>query len=1242
MEGLHQRLIHLRSQWNQTEASRLRAALRQRRRRNPYERDTLSGWMEEIKKLEASRRLCARRDERLEHWQNELVNLRYRLENGENVLSDARRLRNSLNTYIRVCRRQHTSYRAELDGCFAELGDIVNRSSNQHPWIEVASAFEGRIITGVISNFGIVDPRKFLEHAGVVFQREVTRFMQNQSSAVKLVLTLHADFVKDDVHRTIPLITPTLALFPADDISAVWRRFADMLWEKLSNFEIGESGLQLDSIRYLKVNVNTYNPIRSGAQLSDSVRNSKAVINVKNNNDGKCFLWSVLAKLYPACQHVDRLTNYEKYSHKLKWEEKDFPMTLKGVHKFEKENNLSIWVFGLDNDDKLYPLYKSKQKDVEIVDLLMLEGNPTFHTVLIKDIDKLLHSQGHRTKARQKLCRRCLHYRSERDFDIHKLDCDLLNTQGAIKMGKEPIIQFTNYRYREPVPITCFADFESKLVPLEDGRVRHDPIAAGLFVNPQDSVPFEGYYEKCISSECHLWLLHQLDEVVKHLFNIYKDSMITKVPTLTATQEEDFRKVRKCHICRKYFKHGERRVKDHCHWSGEYRGAAHNDCNQNYKLSRIVPVYFHNLSHYDAHFIVKALIRLKDSNNIKMVASNEETLIYCTLYYPEYKITLQFVDSYRFMPDSLDRLGKNLDPSMKVILRSFFPRDEDFQLVCQKGIYPYDYVKDSECLDTTITIPEKNAFYNKFNSSHISDEEYEHAKRVWDHFKIKSLRQYTLLYLKTDVLLLADVFENFRRECLLTYQLDPAHYVTAPSLTYDAALKITGVKLERIMDLDMYMFIEKAIRGGMVQACCRYAQATPGETCITYLDVTNLYGWAMSQPLPYSNFSWMDENEWRNVGSEDPDIGYYLEVDLEYPRELHDHHSDFPLAPEHRKVTKSGEKLMLTLYNKERYVIYHRNLALYQSLGLKCVKVHRILRFHERPWLKEYVELNANKRKMAKNEFEKNFYKLMVNSLFGKTIENVRKRQDVHLVTRWEGRGGGADLIARPNFSHSTPVDDGAVIKMMKKDIILDKPIYIGATILEVSKTLMYDFHYNFTKKEFPSAQLLYTDTDSLLYLLPIPHVDNFIERNPARFDTSSYPKDHPLYSSQNAKRVGSMKDEVDGKVITEFVALRPKLYAYEVDGKTFTRAKGVRRPALAKITLQDYKDCLFNDNIKKVNQPIFQSKAHVIYTVMQEKLGLSANDDKRYCEGEYKIRTLPWGHYSINDEELLKAEQDG
>ena len=279
---------------------------------------------------------------------------------------------------------------------------------------------------------------------------------------------------------------------------------------------------------------------------------------------------------------------------------------------------------------------------------------------------------------------------------------------------------------------------------------------------------------------------------------------------------------------------------------------------------------------------------------------------------------------------------------------------------------------------------------------------------------------------------------------------------------------------------------------------------------------------------------------------------------------------------------------------------------------------------------------------MAKNEFEKNFYKLMVNSLFGKTIENVRKRQDVHLVTRWEGRGGGADLIARPNFSHSTPVDDGAVIKMMKKDIILDKPIYIGATILEVSKTLMYDFHYNFTKKEFPSAQLLYTDTDSLLYLLPIPHVDNFIERNPARFDTSSYPKDHPLYSSQNAKRVGSMKDEVDGKVITEFVALRPKLYAYEVDGKTFTRAKGVRRPALAKITLQDYKDCLFNDNIKKVNQPIFQSKAHVIYTVMQEKLGLSANDDKRYCEGEYKIQTLPWGHYSINDKELLKAEQDG
>jgi hypothetical protein len=225
------------------------------------------------------------------------------------------------------------------------------------------------------------------------------------------------------------------------------------------------------------------------------------------------------------------------------------------------------------------------------------------------------------------------------------------------------------------------------------------------------------------------------------------------------------------------------------------------------------------------------------------------------------------------------------------------------------------------------------------------------------------------------------------------YKLDPAHYITAPSLTYDAALKFSEVKLERILDMDMYMFIEEGIRGGMCQTSVRYAEAKPGETCIVYLDVTNLYGWAMSQTLPYDGFSWMPKEDWHLIGKEGNEVGYFLEVDLEYPDHLHDLHSDFPLAPEHRRVGKAGEKLMLTLYPKSYYILHYQNLLLYQELGLRAT-IHRVLRFNQKPWLREYVNMNAMKRKSATNEFEKKFYKLMVNALFGKTIENVRKRQD--------------------------------------------------------------------------------------------------------------------------------------------------------------------------------------------------------------------------------------------------------
>ena len=286
--------------------------------------------------------------------------------------------------------------------------------------------------------------------------------------------------------------------------------------------------------------------------------------------------------------------------------------------------------------------------------------------------------------------------------------------------------------------------------------------------------------------------------------------------------------------------------------------------------------------------------------------------------------------------------------------------------------------------------------------------------------------------MKSDVLLLADVFENFREICLNYYKLDPAHFYTAPGLSWAACLKMTKVELELLTDVDMHLFIEEGLRGGISVICNRYSKANnkylpnyrqdEESKYIIYLDANNLYGWAMSQPLPKDSFAWLTEDEFDGLDisnvSDDSDIGYILEVDLEYPSELHDLHSDFPLCPEKLKVTDdmlspycqrlkedlglkepSIGKLIPNLNNKTRYILHYKNLKLYLDLGMKLTKVHRVLTFQQSPWLKEYIDFNTEKRKQAANDFEKDFFKLLNNAVFGKTMENLRNRVNIELVT---------------------------------------------------------------------------------------------------------------------------------------------------------------------------------------------------------------------------------------------------
>ena len=492
---------------------------------------------------------------------------------------------------------------------------------------------------------------------------------------------------------------------------------------------------------------------------------------------------------------------------------------------------------------------------------------------------------------------------------------------------------------------------------------------------------------------------------------------------------------------------------------------------------------------------------------------------------------------------------------------------------------------------------------------------------------------------ETDVLLLADVFENFRDICIKNYKLDPAHYYTAPGLAWDAALKITEVELELLSDIDMLLMVEEGIRGGVSMISNRYGKSNnkymgnkfnPSEPSkyITYLDANNLYGWAMSKPLPTHGLKWMKVNELK-TWEKHPCI---LEVDLEYPKSLHDLHSDYPLAPKRIEVNKV-DKLIPNLWNKKKYVVHYENLKQYLSLGLKLINIYRGIRFEESQWLEKYITLNTNLRMEAKNEFEKDFFKLINNSVFGKTMENIRNRVNIKLLN---DKKQAEKLSAKPNFNHCNIFSEDLVaIHMKKTKLYFNKPVYLGMCILDSSKTLMYEFHYNYIKKKYgDKAKLLFTDTDSLMYEIQTEDFYKDISADVKhRFDTSDYPPNHPsgIPSGFNKKVLGVFKDEVKGKVIDEFVGLRAKLYSYRMfEGKQSKKCKGVKKSVVKNsITHADYKTCLFTrkEQLRKIN--VIRSYKHEVYTETVYKIALSPSDDKRYIL-EDQTHTLALGHYKI------------
>ena len=541
--------------------------------------------------------------------------------------------------------------------------------------------------------------------------------------------------------------------------------------------------------------------------------------------------------------------------------------------------------------------------------------------------------------------RYCLHGFIREDLlHDHQPHCSQQGPQ-RIELPNEDNAQlfFKDYHKQLKVPFAIYADFESLTTKIDSAQPNHEKSSTEKYQYHQPcgfSYIVVSNHEKYSKPPVVYRGEDAVDKFLKCLEEEqeYIQEKLDWVEPMQIEREEEqaFQDADNCHICG--YELGADRVRDHCHLSGKYRRAAHNDCNLNYSFTGRIPVILHNLRGYDSH-LMQGLGKLKDKK-INCIPNNTEKYISFSIE------NLDFIDSLQFMNASLEKLVSNL-------------------------------AKDNVVKFPTL-------------KKHINI----HATNVFNNFACQNLGDYHDLYLTSDALLLVDVFENFRSVCLKAYNLDPCHFYTSPGLAWQACLKMTEVELELLTDPDMYLFIEEGLQGGISMISNRYGKANnphvpdydpEQETSyVMYLDANNLYGWAMSQPLPMGEFDWLTDQEITELDitdiADDDDEGYILEVDLHYPSKLHDLHNDYPLAPEKMKISSemlspychdlskglqlcgdAVSKLVPNLRDKTNYVVHYRNLKQYPTLGMKLTKIHCVMIYQQSPWLKSYIDFNTEK-----------------------------------------------------------------------------------------------------------------------------------------------------------------------------------------------------------------------------------------------------------------------------------------
>ena len=1153
-----------------------------------------------------------------------------------------------------------------------------------------------------------------VEEATPAIQRQLARAIrENPGQAFKFHIELQVEFSKIiqtadglDERRAQPYFKSDVSNLLASSQTHDLTDHFQQIMNSLESFNKSGSGFNFVQVLILRLYLSEFTPfgggcMRGGTKLPERIRTKHATISPPPAGDlDTCFRDCVLLaekrsggfdlrnmKLTPK-----KLDQWNALSTTFDFSDVAFPTPIGQLAAFERRNpHVAVNVYGLNNEKTGPPLrifYLSKNvtnnpTENQWIDLLLYKK----HYYLITDLSRLIGKQGVRKKH---ICHACLcSFSSPKRLWHHMSSVCPKKTPLLCVPLQKTTVKFQNYTAQVPKNFVVYYDTETIQKDEGDGRRKHIPvaIAAKRICAPEpkfNSPLFWSVGTNCVDKFLD-WLEGQSFEM-RTILNT------TEVPIqMTAADWQKYHQTTNCEMCGLKFSGFDAKYKDHCHLSGKLRFILCNTCNLTYAATKKlgVPVVAHGAVRFDQHFLVHKLAercRKRSENLPRILPRNTEH--YLALYTGDFK----FQDSLEFLcaslssvVESMKRTGSTVGGKSEVafpLLREFVNGDEEkYELLSRKGVFCYDFLDSEEKLNLP-RLPDKEHFYDSLKDVAISDEDYRHAQHVWTKLGCKTLQDYLLVYLFSDVLLLADCFERFRKLSSQHFQLDAANFLTLPHFAFHAMLKTTKIDLEALPDIEMYHMVKKAVRGGVASIMHRYAKANIPELVDTYdpnlpeshivaLDCVNLYGHALSRVLPHKNYAWLTRDEIKKLDvtsiPDDADTGYFLCVDLEYPAELHDQHSDYPLAPHHRAVppidwspythrlvqdledsgfyTRESQqvKLIPDLTNRENYVVHYQSLKFYLKCGMKLKKIHRVLAFKQSPWMREFVEFVTGQRKRAVSDFEGSFWKLVLNSIYGRMLMDKTAHVNMKLVA---DEKVFKSMAGKPNYKSSTIYSQTlAGVQMNPTHVRLDQPEAVGAAVLDLSKLHMYRFYFNFalpTLGGVENCRLLMTDTDSLVFWVKnIDPKTTLAQTAPQFFDLSNFPPTHPLYNPINKKAKGSFKIEYAQQTITAFVGLRAKMYCFQFESdERLAKAKGIPASALKRVQFEHYYNALFHPRNPqpRARYKAIRSKKLQLYTIDLERKGLSCIDLKRFVLDD-GVSTLAYGHYRCGEKHCERVD---